>query len=245
MPKESNNNFKAYNMLIKGIESKTGEEYNKALDNIYKSNINESFKFLYGSHKCICGVTNNNPVLLNYISNGKSTSLTIGSVCINNLTIDIINNKDNDKQCEFWLRLHNMMVDNDKKNIEEKRAEERFKSFCNICNKSSREKRFLIKGICKSCRKDKKEIRLKETQLKQLKDKERKRIIKIANSICLSRKYYGVKIKDLRISYIQFCIKNQTKQANDYKIYYDEYKNQKQKLERISSSNKRVYEYGE
>jgi len=76
-------------------------------------------------------------------------------------------------------------------------------------------------------------------------DKEKKIFSKIANKLCILPKYYGVKIKDLPKSYIQFCIKNQTKQANDYKIYYDEYKNQKQKLERISSSNKRVYEYGE
>jgi len=240
MSKESNNNYQAYYRLIKGIESETGEEYYKALENI-----DTSFQILDGSHKCICGVGNNNPVLMTHISNGKSTSLIIGSVCINNITIDIKNRKDNDIQCKFWKRLHKIVVDNDKKIIEEKRAEERSKSFCNVCNKSSREKRFLLKGICKSCRKDKKEIRLKEIQLKQLKDKERKRIIKIANSICLSRKYYGVKIKDLPISYIEFCIKNETKQATDYKIYYDECKKQKLKLERISTSNKRVYEYGE
>jgi len=244
--KDAKIKFQAYNLLIKGIEMVTNEDYDEAI-----KHIDEDYEFSDQSGSCICGVHNNNPVIMTHTLDGIVTKLQIGIVCVDRITEDIITNKQHDvKLCTFWKKVHADAIENEKKRLIKARSDKREKRCCKTCKKTSDESYFIRKGLCSYCREFKKKLELLEKRNKQHLEKmkqryrEPKTFDELANTVCTSPKHSGVKIKDLPFSYVNFCIKNNTNQAHDYKTYIEKLHIKKQNHTNTQVS-KRVYAYGE
>jgi len=138
--KDSKIKFTAYNLLRKDIKNHINQDYDKAIKNM------TSYEPSKISKKCICGVYNTHPYIVNHSINGKQTNLCIGSVCIIRIYNDIlITKKDDGTLCKFWETLYKYVINNDRSIILEARSVNRSKACCNKCEKSSTEKYFIIK----------------------------------------------------------------------------------------------------
>jgi hypothetical protein len=195
-----------YYLLRKKLETATGKKFPMCLEYLEETDylhvsIDETDEFdeclkcpnsKYDVHThCLCGVE---IIYINvFINTITQDKIIIGSKCINKLIEDIKNymvDKEEFKILyEKWLKIQSIIKNKNQK--------------CVKCNAKNTGKRCLYKGLCKHCRYSKKKLLKTKIQLPKYKGK----TIKIA---CRDETF---------IDYVNFCIKNKTRQYEIFKEY--------------------------